>query len=282
MSTPTDGIDAAAASRADDALRALAAGPLNGNAPALLVRTDGTIIGASATGHGLVGNARHAALELAATLARIATTLRPGRPPRLERIRLPGRLTPATFACSLVAAEQSRALLLVAVDGVKADSAKPPAPPVTEPAPEITIAPAATLPLRFTWRTGVDARLSHIDPRLAAALERPIDEINGRDWHGLGAPVADRAVKAGVSFNHLPVQIPTARGDALDVELGGAPVRGDGMRGFGIVKSRSALIPTPPTAVATAPEVVAATPVIAPPAAAAPSATPPIDRKSVV
>ncbi|HEY9215817.1 MAG TPA: hypothetical protein VIQ29_23540, partial [Ancylobacter sp.] len=129
MSTPTDGHDASAASRADDALRALTAGALGGTAPALLVRTDGTVIGASATGHGLVGNARQgaqgfAALELAATLARIAITLRPGRPPRLERIRLPGRLTPATFACSLVSADQNRALLLVSIDGAGVDGAK--------------------------------------------------------------------------------------------------------------------------------------------------------------
>ncbi|HEY9213083.1 MAG TPA: histidine kinase dimerization/phospho-acceptor domain-containing protein, partial [Ancylobacter sp.] len=139
-----------------------------------------------------------------------------------------------------------------------------------EPAP---VAAAATLPLRFTWRTGVDARLSHIDPRLAAALERPTEEIAGSNWNALGAPVADRAVKTGLSFNHLPVQLPTARGDALDIELGGAPVRGDGMRGFGIVKNRSAIVTPEPVVV---PPVVAspvvetmeppAPPVIEPPA----------------
>jgi PAS domain S-box-containing protein len=92
--------------------------------------------------------------------------------------------------------------------------------------------------LRFTWRTDPGARLNPIDPRLAQALQLPTEALAGRSWEELGAPALHQAVRGGASFHHLPVSLPTGRGDALDIEFGGAPVRGDGMRGFGIVRGR--------------------------------------------
>ncbi|WP_018389793.1 PAS domain-containing sensor histidine kinase [Ancylobacter sp. FA202] len=209
-------------------LRAQAATALAGAAPAVLVRADGTPIAANEAGRALLDEA-----TLTALAPRLAATLRPARPARLERLRLPGALTPATFACSLLAAGGARALLLVGLDAVPARPMAPPAPTSTTPAP-----PG---PARFTWSTGPDARLNRIDPRLAAALARAPEELAGLDWRALGAPDAHRAVTEGASFTHLAVLLPTGRGDGLDIELGGAPIRGDGMRGFGLLKGRRPL-----------------------------------------
>ncbi|QFR31642.1 PAS domain-containing protein [Ancylobacter sp. TS-1] len=229
MNTPTDGFG----SSAIDALRAQAASALAAAAPAVLVHADGTLLAANPAGRAALDE------RLAASLgARLAPGLRPGRPARLERVRLPGRLTPATFACSLLVSGPARAVLLVALDiaPVTAADAAPTAPATAEAA-----SAAAPASLRFTWRTGLDARLSAIDPRLAAALGRAPEEIAGLDWRALGAHGVHRAVLEGLSFNHLPALLPTAQGDLLDVELGGAPIRGEGLRGFGIVKGRRAL-----------------------------------------
>ncbi|WP_371345194.1 histidine kinase dimerization/phospho-acceptor domain-containing protein [Ancylobacter sp. IITR112] len=215
---------------ATQTLRAQAASALAGAAPAVLVRADGTPIAANAAGRALLD-----AATLASLAPRLAGTLRPARPARLERLRLPGALTPATFACSLLAAGPARALLLVGLD------AAPPRAPAPAHAPAAAAEPAPPAPARFTWSTGPDARLNRIDPRLAAALERAPEEIAGRDFRALGAPAAHRAVTEGRSFTHLAVHLPTAGGEGLDIELGGAPIRGDGMRGFGVIKGRRPL-----------------------------------------
>ncbi|MDQ0512805.1 ATP-binding protein [Ancylobacter amanitiformis] len=248
MSVPTDGDQSAAATRAEEALRALAAAPLGAAVPALLVRVDGSLLAANAAGRALFAGAPIADAFVTAT-ARLAQTLRPDRPPRLERVRLPGRLTPATFACSLLASAGTRALLMVSAE---TPSVAAPAPPPAPASDEMTARAAAAgrtspvpaspetspSPLRFTWRTDLRARLTHVDPRLAHALNLTAEAIAGRDWHSLGASTAHRAVSEGRSFTHLPVLLPTARGEMLDVELGGAPIRGEGMRGFGIVRNR--------------------------------------------
>lgn len=243
MSIPTDGHPTSAAG-ADAALRTLAAASLAAPAPAVLMRPDGSFIAANAGGRVLLGQLPPPD-EVAGAVARIAATLRPGRPPRLERLRLAGRLTPTTVACSLLAAGTARALLMMSLDALPATRPAP-AMPVDDalpaPAPE---QPAA--PLRFTWRTDTYARLSQVDTRLADALDQPAASLIGRDWSLLGASDAHRAILENRSFTRLPVLLRTARGDALDVELGGAPVRGEGMRGYGIVKGRRTLpAGTPP------------------------------------
>ncbi len=233
-------------------LRAQAATALAGAAPAVLVQADGTPIAGNEAGRAVLD-----AATLKALAPRLAVTLRPGRPARLERLRLPGALTPATFACSLLTAGGARALLLVGLDAVPA---QPPAPPATT-----STTPAAPAPARFTWSTGPDARLNRIDPRLAAALARAPEDLAGLDWRALGAPDAHRAVMEGNSFTHLAVHLPTGRGDGLDIELGGAPIRGDGMRGFGLVKGRRPL-----EARADAPALPPASPPALPPRATLP------------
>lgn len=261
MNTPTDGFG----NSAIDALRAQAATALAAPAPAVLVHADGTLLAANAAGRAVLDERLAAALAI-----RLAPGLRPARPARLERVRLPGRLTPATFACSLLASGPARAVLMVGVDIAAPAVADPVAVPAATPAAP-SPAPAS---LRFTWRTGLDARLAAIDPRLAAALGRAPEEIAGLDWRALGAHGAHRAVIEGLSFNHLPVLLATVQGDALDVELGGAPIRGEGMRGFGIVKGRRALpagtLPTGTLPAGTRPEPAA--PPVAP--ANLPPATP--------
>jgi PAS domain S-box-containing protein len=251
MNTPTDGFGSAAL----DALRAQAATALAAAAPAVLVHADGTLIAANPAGRAVLDPAMAAGLA-----ARLAPGLRPNRPPRLERVRLAGRLTPATFACTLVAAGSARAVLLVGIDIA----------PVGVPAEAAAAAPAHAeepheAPTRFTWRAGLDARLGHVDPRLAAALGRAPEEIAGLDWQGLGAPGAHRAVLEGLSFSRLPVLLPTARGDALDIELGGAPIRGEGMRGFGLIKGRRAAPERPVQAPAPRPAAPPIVPPVAPP-----------------
>ena len=271
MGMPTDEDRSTGAARADEALRALAAAALAAPAPTLLVRADGTRLAANAAGGALIGPTGLTD-TFATTLSRLAATLRPGRPPRLERLRLPGRLTPTTFACTLLSVEGARALLLVSTE----TAAATPAPIATPSSPALP-APAGgaaePLPLRFTWRTDPAARLGPIDPRLAQALQLPAETLAGRSWEELGAPALHQAVRGGMSFHHLPALLPTGQGDALDVEFGGAPVRGDGMRGFGVVRSRqpgSALPPrqSPPQA---------ASPAEPPPAAAATPPSPPRD-----
>ncbi|MDQ0347277.1 PAS domain-containing protein [Ancylobacter vacuolatus] len=254
-------------------LRAQAATALAGAAPAVLVRADGTPIAANEAGRAVLDEA-----ALRTLAPRLAATLRPARPARLERLRLPGALTPATFACSLLAAGGARALLLVGLDAV-------PARPVAQAAPTATT-PAPPAPARFTWSTGPDARLNRIDPRLAAALARAPEELAGLDWRALGALDAHRAVTEGASFTHLAVLVPTGRGDGLDIELGGAPIRGDGMRGFGLVKGRRPLeagaeAPTLPPAMPPAmspalpPRATISAPEGPPPEAPLPPVTPP-------
>ena len=211
-------------------LRAQAATALAGAAPAVLALADGRVLDANNAGRALLDSA-----TLATLAPRLAATLRPSRPARLERLRVPGTLTPVTFACSLLAAGAARALLLVGLDAKPVRAPAAPAPGA--PSPEM---PAAA-PARFTWSTGPDARLNRIDPRLAAALERTPDDLAGRDWRALGAPDAHRAVLEGRSFTHVSLLLPTARGEGLAIELGGAPIRGDGMRGFGVIKGRRPL-----------------------------------------
>ncbi|MBS9478753.1 ATP-binding protein [Ancylobacter radicis] len=241
MSIPTDGQHPSAATGADEALRALAAPSLAAAAPALLMRLDGSLIAANPAGRALIG-ASTPPDETRAAAARVAATLRPGRPSRLERLRLPGRLVPSTMACSLLAAGTARAMLMVSVDaGAPALSSKPLHDPAeTAPAHPDLSEPAAPAPLRFTWRTDLQARLTQVDARLAQALDLPADSLIGHDWYRLGASEAHRAIVEGRSFARLPVLLPTRRGDALVVELGGAPIRGEGMRGYGIVKGRGA------------------------------------------
>ncbi|MBB3769718.1 PAS domain S-box-containing protein [Angulomicrobium tetraedrale] len=306
MSVPTDGDHSAAATRAEEALRALAAAALGAAVPALLVRVDGSLLAANAAGRALFAGAPIADAFVTAT-ARLAQTLRPDRPPRLERVRLPGRLTPATFACSLLASAGTRALLMVSAETPSVAAAAPPPAPASAEMPARAAAAGRTSPvpappetspspLRFTWRTDLHARLTHVDPRLAHALDLTAEAIAGRDWHSLGAGPAHHAVSEGRSFTHLPVRLPTARGEVLDVELGGAPIRGEGMRGFGIVRNRQAepsgsvssartapqsampIAPQPPrgTARAAAPVLpvppVPAGPAVEPPAVATPRA----------
>ncbi|WP_454685240.1 PAS domain-containing sensor histidine kinase [Ancylobacter moscoviensis] len=278
MNTPMDGFGGAAI----EALRAQAATALAAAAPAVLVHADGTLIAANASGRAVLDEASAAAFAV-----RLAPGLRPGRPARMERLRLPGRLTPATFACSLLVSGTTRAVLLVGLDAVPTIEA---AAPTVAPAPSRTEEPTApALPARFTWRTGLDARLGAVDPRLAAALGRTPEDLVGLDWHALGAPGAHRAVLEGLSFNHLPVLLPTTYGDALDIELGGAPIRGEGMRGFGIVKGRQPVpaglvreaapepvTPTAPARMATPQPPVAPAPPAAPMPPAATEGQPPV------
>lgn len=241
-------------------LRAQAATALAGAAPAVLALADGRVLDANDAGRALLDPA-----TLATLAPRLAATLRPSRPARLERLRLHGTLTPVTFACSLIAAGGARALLLVGLDAKPVRAPAAPAPAGASPE-----TPAVAAPARFTWSTGPDARLNRIDPRLAAALERAPDDLVGRDWRALGAPDAHRAVLEGRSFTHLSLLLPTARGEGLAIELGGAPIRGDGMRGFGVIKGRRPL-----EARAETPARPDLSPPVSPPAPRVPEIAPP-------
>ncbi|MDR6952795.1 PAS domain S-box-containing protein [Ancylobacter sp. 3268] len=307
MTTPTDGHDAAGTGA--HAVSALLAEPriaaaLAARAPALLVDAAGRLLAGNAAGRALIGEASMAlARDLAGLAARSAARGHGGH--RLEKLRLPARLTPVTVACTLVAAAGHRAVLLVALDAPASFSARRPdaAMPAFAPepaAPPEPVAPAAaaspppaTVPLppasppakRFTWRTRADGRLDPVDARLGALLGRPVQDIAGRSWAELGAVQAHQAAMAGVSFTHLPVELTAAAGVTLHAELGGAPLREGGMRGFGVVKGRPSA-PLPPQEAAAAP--VAAEPVPAVPTAAtedvppadpagAPAAPPPVE-----
>ncbi len=97
MNTPPDDTPrpptttAPPAASPEEALRALARPVLESAGPALLVREDGTVVAANAGSR--LGAATRLPADLAARIARIAATLRPGRPPRLERLRLPGQMS---------------------------------------------------------------------------------------------------------------------------------------------------------------------------------------------
>ncbi|GAB4066625.1 hypothetical protein GCM10028812_15890 [Ancylobacter sonchi] len=276
-------------------------------APALLVDAAGRLLAGNAAGRALVGAASvtptaadTASLRLARDLAGLAARSASARATaghRLEKLRLPARLTPVTVACTLIGAGARRAILLVALDV----PAAPPAPSLQVSAPEQTLAPESTVPpqaaialsvppvaelpptkaapveaapspgQRFTWRTGDDGRLAPVDARLGALLGRPAQDIAGRSWAELGAPQAHDAVIAGVSFTHLPVELPGVRGETLRAELGGAPLREGGMRGFGVLKDGAAV----PMPAASGLSPVEAQPTAAPPAAPiSPAATP--------
>ncbi|MCB4769009.1 PAS domain S-box protein [Ancylobacter sp. Lp-2] len=311
MTTPTDGHDAAGAG----GLATLLAEPriaatLAAAAPALLIDAAGRLLAGNAAGRALVGPASVApatadasSLRLARDLAGLAARSAAARTTaghRLERLRLPARLTPVTVACTLIGTGARRAILLVALDALPATLAPafqmpvPEQAPTPEPAapPQAAIAPSIPLvaepplvaPLsleptpveaarppapgqRFTWRTGGDGRLDPTAAQLGTLLGRSAQEIAGRSWAELGAPQAHDAVIAGVSFTHLPVELPGARGETLRAELGGAPLREGGMRGFGVLKER---IDAPTLAASSLPPVK--TPSPAPPAEPTPAA----------
>ncbi|HSI40852.1 MAG TPA: PAS domain-containing sensor histidine kinase [Xanthobacteraceae bacterium] len=234
------------------ALRQQAGAALDGAAAAVLVDADGRVLAANAAAQPGLGLKEGALLPamLAAPFARILATLRPGRPPRLERLLLPGRLAPGTFACTLFADGRARAALLVALDGAavprrpvppaiapSATSQPLPPPPPEEAAPTEHLPPPDGEPrtTRFIWRTGPDGRLSFVDPVLAEALGQPAEALVGADWATLGAEAAHRAVIAGGSFARLVVEVATAQGGRQALELGAAPARPSGMRGFGLL-----------------------------------------------
>ncbi|MCK0196429.1 PAS domain S-box protein [Ancylobacter sp. 6x-1] len=250
-------------SQTDAALRAAAAPLAGGRGVAVLVRTDGVVIGANAAARAQGSRSGALPADVARAIARIAAALQPGRPPRLERVRLPGRLVAETFACSLVTSGNARAVLL-ATPGMgtapapsSADAlfapierpacAEPPAPvaPALEakparaapPSPAPAAVPALALG-RFTWRSGLDGRFSHVDATLSAALGRAAGGLIGSDWDALGAPTVQDRLRAGTSFSGLRVTLP-GKGGPFDAEIGGAPVRGEGMRGFGLLLAPS-------------------------------------------
>ncbi|GLK85004.1 hypothetical protein GCM10017653_30740 [Ancylobacter defluvii] len=264
MTTPTDGHDAAGTgAQAVDALLAepRIAAALAAPAPALLVDAAGRLLAGNAAGRALIGEASMALARDLAGLAARSAAARGNGGQRLEKLRLPARLTPVTVACTLIAAAGQRAVLLVALDAPASVSARrpdafmPASPPAPEPASlPLPASPDAATPLppaaeaatpasppaqRFTWRTRGDGRLDPVDPRLGALLGHPVQDIIGRSWAELGAAQADHAAMAGVSFTHLPVELPGAAGVTLHAELGGAPLREGGMRGFGVVKGRT-------------------------------------------
>ncbi|MBS7542091.1 ATP-binding protein [Ancylobacter oerskovii] len=272
MTTPTDGYEAAGAGM--KTAQALLAEPriaaaLAAPAPALLIDTDGRLLAGNPAGRALLGPALsdRASMPLARDLAGLAArsaATRGKAGQRLEKLRLPARLIPVTVACTLIAAAGTRAVLLIALDASGPALAPRPAPPASVPAdtpPSLAAeaappaeaaapVPAPTPPelRRFTWRTQGDGRLAPADAGLAALLGRPAQEIAGRSWADLGAPQAHEAVMAGRSFAHLPVDLPGPAGSRR-IELGGAPLRDGGMRGFGVVKDRLALPPAVPPVV---------------------------------
>ncbi len=268
-------------SQTDGALRAAAGDRLTGDGAAVLVRADGVVIGATAGARAAGSRTGMLPADAARVISRIAATLRAGHPPRLERIRLPGRLAAETFACSLVTAGTARAVLLVAPGSPPARAPAPIAAPAAPAANEPPVrtgarlapapaspaapatAPAATAPLpaaphrgdtapgaappreanptqrsrtltRFIWRTGLDGRFRFVDPLLAAALGRSAEALAGKDWDDLGAPTVQDRVRAGLSFTGVRVAL-AGRLGTLDAEVGGAPIRGEGMRGFGLL-----------------------------------------------
>ena len=278
MTTPTDGHDAAGTGAGVQTVRALLAEPriaaaLAAPAPALLVDAAGRLLAGNAAGRALIGEASMPLARDLAGLAARSAAARGNAGQRLEKLRLPARLTPVTVACTLIAAAGQRAVLLVALDAPasfsarRQDMAAPASPPVPEPAslpvpaappPAAEAATPASPPAqRFTWRTRGDGRLDPVDARLGALLGRPVKEIAGRSWAELGAAQAHHAAMAGVSFTHLPVELPGAAGATLQTELGGAPLREGGMRGFGVVKDRTPATP-PPQEAAPAPAASAA------------------------
>ncbi|MBS7539304.1 sensor histidine kinase [Ancylobacter lacus] len=291
-------------SQTDEALRAAAGDRLAGDGAAVLVRADGVVIGATAAARARGTRTGALPADTARAIARIAATLRLDHPPRLERIRLPGRLVAETFACSLVTTGPARAVLLATPEMPSAGRAPTTvAPPVIEPraagaAPPAVAAgtsagrePAAvrTAPLprapapipatetppagrsraltRFIWRTGLDGRFRFVDPLLAAALGRPADTLAGSDWDELGAPRVQDRVRAGASFTGVRVTL-AGRLGTLDAEVGGAPIRGEGMRGFGLLLAQASPAQAAPAQAAPA----QAAPAPAPEAAPAPAA----------
>jgi PAS domain S-box-containing protein len=292
MNTPPDDTPrpptttAPPAASPEEALRALARPVLESTGPSLLVREDGTVVAANAGSR--IGAATRLPADLAARVARIAATLRPGRPPRLERLRLPGQMSATLVGCSLLSVPGARAVLIAPPGApalgqppaavptaapVTANVAVPPAapepaaeepsavkapieagtaevpalampvvaesavPPSAEPTVVESVMPAPTAAegrARWFWQTDGDGRFRAVDPRLAAALGRDADDLDGSNWAALGAPAAHQAATGRVSFSRMGVRLATLAGDPLFLEIGGVPMRGDGMRGFAL------------------------------------------------
>ncbi|MDF2997047.1 MAG: sensor signal transduction histidine kinase [Xanthobacteraceae bacterium] len=298
MSAPTD--DPMNALSPEETLRALARPVLESGGPALLVREDGSVVAANAAAR--LGAGTRLPLDLANRVARIAATLRADRPPRLERLRLPGQMVAGLVGCSLLSVPGARAVLIAPLGapplaelpvarGQSRDAAEPgghphpvevgkaglipdttpepamsaeetastppseaPAPreavpevpaahPQAEvPAPEpAAVAPASTAGrARWFWQTDRDGRFRAVDPRLAAALGRDADDLDGSDWTALGAPAAHQAAVSGATFSRMSLRLATLAGDPLCLEIGGVPTRGEGMRGFALAQEQVA------------------------------------------
>ncbi|TGD94243.1 ATP-binding protein [Methylobacterium nonmethylotrophicum] len=172
--------------------------------------------------------------------------------PRLERLRLAGRLAPPLLCACLPAAlpDGSAGLALAILDPLPGRRPRraPPAPsPVPEPEPEHALAAPRSAPgpgLRFLWRSDARGCLVEATARLSDTIgASPV----GRTWDDLLAgPIEAEADLAEAlaqrrTFRAVPVRWRRAgTREAVAVDLSGAPRLGPGrafagFSGFGVI-----------------------------------------------
>ncbi len=221
---------------------------------AALIGADGEIIAAS-PGFGRLGIG---AVQLTTLVAELRN-----EGGRLVKRHVEGAAGRVPAGLARLSDEPARYLLIVVDDSAGGSSVEPdmdarpaPAAAETETAPLGSEAPAhrpnSGPPLRFTWRTDADGRLSAISPEFAALVGERADAMVGRALDDIAEPgFGPRAEIAGLmqrreTWSGRTVMWPEA-GSPFDipVDLAALPVYRrdrsfDGFRGFGVARPADA------------------------------------------
>ncbi|MFG1344273.1 PAS domain-containing protein [Xanthobacter autotrophicus DSM 431] len=173
----------------------------------------------------------------------------------LVRLRLPGAFVPRLFRYEHMTLPRGAAVLF-------ADPATSAEAPATRPVPAVPPptgmtpmamdpGPSALQPVRITFETDVDDRLSRLSPPFAAALGQRAETFLGRTFAQLeeaglltsGGALAT-AFASGGSFSDVKATVAprTPEDAALELDLGGVPVldaarRRRFLRGFGVLRA---------------------------------------------
>lgn len=252
-----------AAAEEDPALRACAAGG------ALLLWNAATeqVGYANAAGEALLGGAVAQATLPVPTIRRLnllAQGAASNMGLRLERLRLTPSFSALalTCGCKLVTAPEADNILAIAVSaaelrrlGIRVPASAPIAAPMpkAEPVSQIpAVEPASARPatLRFLWQSDAEGRLIKLSETIAM-LTGPdaAAGLPGQRWSDLiGSAIldkdgglADRLETAATWSGHTVLWRTSTPGEAVPVELSGAPVFGPdrqlaGFRGFGLAR----------------------------------------------
>ncbi len=265
-SKPSD--DRALTREAAAALNAAAARRLGseGAAPIAIVAGDGEAVSVTAFGLAAIGATDRADFQTkflsgegpaARRLRRLAATLSPEAPPRLERLPRLGFSTSINVRCVRVAAGDGATFLVLA-----ADERAPSAPRAAIGAARRATAPVAHADAgartRFLWSLDKDGRFGDLDAALVGALGaaapapgEPIEAVSRRA-HIANADALIEATGRRETFSGLRILWRTeATGAALPVTLSAAPLFDHarafaGFRGFGSLGGAIATALAPP------------------------------------